>query len=129
MAKLIICKISPSKCLTRAHKDGSQKGYIPPKRPYGFLAMLDDILDFAALTLVENGRLSFWMPTSNEEDLEIKPPLHPCLVIVSICTQSFNKCKSYAPEAHYLIFTYKLQGHVVLLPIVDYRILRFQGVQ
>jgi len=68
-----------------------QEGYIPPKRPYSFLAMLDDIMDFAALTLVENGRLSFWMPTSNEKDEEIHPPVHPCLEITSICTQNFNK--------------------------------------
>jgi tRNA G10 N-methylase Trm11 len=70
-----------------------QESYIPPKRPYSFLAMLDDILEFAALSLVDNGRLSFWMPTSNERDQEILPPQHRCLVISSICTQSFNKCK------------------------------------
>lgn len=70
-----------------------QEGYIPPKRPYSFMAMLDDILDFAALSLVENGRLSFWMPTSNEEDQEIHAPTHPCLHITSICTQDFNKCE------------------------------------
>ncbi|KAI9731667.1 MAG: hypothetical protein M1818_007797 [Claussenomyces sp. TS43310] len=68
-----------------------QEGYIPPKRPYSFLAMLDDILDFAVLSLVENGRLSFWMPTSNEEDQEIRAPVHPCLELISICTQDFNK--------------------------------------
>jgi tRNA (guanine10-N2)-methyltransferase len=72
-----------------------QEGYVPPKKPYSFLAMLDDILDFAALSLVENGRLSFWMPTSNDQDEEIHAPTHPCLVITSICTQSFNKCKSW----------------------------------
>lgn len=55
--------------------------------------MLDDILDFAASSLVENGRLSFWMPTSNEEDEEIRPPRHRCLAITSICTQAFNKCE------------------------------------
>jgi tRNA (guanine10-N2)-methyltransferase len=67
--------------------------YIPPKKPYGFLAMLDDILEFATISLVDNGRLSFWMPTSNDEDQEIKPPQHPSLEIVSICTQEFNKCE------------------------------------
>jgi len=68
-----------------------QPGYVPPKRPYGFLAMLDDILDFAALALVPGARLSFWMPTSNEKDEEISTPTHPCLEIKSVCTQSFNK--------------------------------------
>ncbi|CAL3963847.1 unnamed protein product [Diplocarpon coronariae] len=68
-----------------------EESYIPPKRPYGFLAMLDDILEFASQTLVENGRLSFWMPTSNDQDQEIKVPEHPCLEIISICTQVFNR--------------------------------------
>ena len=43
-------------------------GYVAPKRPYSFLAMLDDILSFAAMSLVENGRLSFWMPVANDAD-------------------------------------------------------------
>ena len=55
--------------------------------------MLDDILEFAATSLVDNGRLSFWMPTSNEEDEELVPPTHKCLSITSICTQPFNKCE------------------------------------
>lgn len=68
-----------------------QPGYVPPKRPYSFLAMLDDILDFAALSLVPGGRLSFWMPTSNEAEEEIATPSHPCLELKSVCSQSFNK--------------------------------------
>jgi len=55
--------------------------------------MLDDILDFAALSLVDNGRLSFWMPTANDEDQEIKTPQHSSLEITSVCTQTFNRCK------------------------------------
>jgi tRNA (guanine10-N2)-methyltransferase len=55
--------------------------------------MLDDILAFAAATLVDEGRLAFWMPTSNEEAEEIRPPTHPCLEIVAVCSQDFNKCK------------------------------------
>lgn len=73
----------------RAHH--TEEGYIPPKRPYSFLAMLDDILDFAALSLVDDGRLSFWMPTANDLDQEIKVPTHPCLEIKSVCTQEFNR--------------------------------------
>lgn len=65
--------------------------YIPPKRPYSFTAILDDILAFAVATLVENGRLSMWMPTANDEDVELVIPTHPCLEIVSICVQPFNK--------------------------------------
>lgn len=55
--------------------------------------MLDDILQFAAETLVDNGRLSFWMPTANDEEQEIAIPTHPYLEMVAVCTQTFNKCK------------------------------------
>lgn len=53
--------------------------------------MLDDILHFASETLVDDGRLSFWMPTANDEDQEIATPEHPCLEIVSTCVQPFRK--------------------------------------
>ncbi|RQM05759.1 hypothetical protein DH86_00004102 [Scytalidium sp. 3C] len=53
--------------------------------------MLDDILDFAALSLVDNGRLSFWMPTANDQDTELMIPQHPWLVVTSVCTQTFNR--------------------------------------
>ncbi|RYC59038.1 hypothetical protein CHU98_g7169 [Xylaria longipes] len=65
--------------------------FIPPKKPYSFIAMLDDILNFATDMLVDNGRLSFWMPTANDEDQEIAIPTHPCLDVVVVCTQVFNK--------------------------------------
>ncbi|KAK7995239.1 hypothetical protein PG990_014012 [Apiospora arundinis] len=65
--------------------------YVPPKKPYSFVAMLDDILQFATDTLVDNGRLSFWMPTANDENQEIGVPKHPCMEIVVVCTQVFNK--------------------------------------
>ncbi|KAF5562678.1 tRNA guanosine-2 O-methyltransferase trm11 [Fusarium phyllophilum] len=65
--------------------------YVPPKKPYSFLVMLDDILSFAAETLVDEGRLSFWMPTANDEDQEIPVPSHPYMEVVSVCTQPFNK--------------------------------------
>jgi tRNA (guanine10-N2)-methyltransferase len=74
----------------------SEPGFIPPKKPYSFLAMLDDILDFASISLVDNGRLSFWMPTANDEDQEIKIPQHPALQITSVCTQEFNRCERVA---------------------------------
>ncbi|KAK8078940.1 S-adenosyl-L-methionine-dependent methyltransferase [Apiospora phragmitis] len=65
--------------------------YVPPKKPYSFIAMLDDVLQFATDTLVDNGRLSFWMPTANDENQEIGVPKHPCMEIVVVCTQVFNK--------------------------------------
>ncbi|POS69355.1 hypothetical protein DHEL01_v212252 [Diaporthe helianthi] len=72
--------------------------FVPPKRPYSFLAMLDDILHFASETLVDGGRLSFWMPTANDEDQEIPPPTHPCFEPVAICVQPFNKCGLLPPS-------------------------------
>ncbi|KAK4444925.1 S-adenosyl-L-methionine-dependent methyltransferase [Podospora aff. communis PSN243] len=68
-----------------------QPDFIPPRKPYSFLAMLDDILQFSAQTLVDDGRLSFWMPTANDEDQEIPVPSHPYLETISVCTQVFNK--------------------------------------
>ncbi|KAI1102739.1 tRNA guanosine-2'-O-methyltransferase TRM11 [Jackrogersella minutella] len=65
--------------------------FVAPKKPYSFTAMLDDILNFASDTLVDNGRLSFWMPTANDEEQEIAVPTHPCLSIVVVCIQVFNK--------------------------------------
>lgn len=67
------------------------EGYIPPKRAYSFTAMLDDVLEFAAATLVVGGRLSMWMPTANDEDVELAIPTHGCLELVSVGVQAFNK--------------------------------------
>ncbi|KAF2460835.1 RNA methylase family protein [Lineolata rhizophorae] len=66
-------------------------GYVPPKKPYSFDAMLDDILEFAAVMLVENGRLAMWVPTANENNIALVTPMHPHLELVSECIQSFNK--------------------------------------
>lgn len=66
-------------------------GYIPPKKPYSFTALLDDILAFAVTALVEDGRISMWMPTANDEDIELIIPSHPCLELTSVCVQAFNK--------------------------------------
>jgi len=54
--------------------------------------MIDDVLDFAALTLVDGGRLTMWMPTANDEDLELDIPRHARLQLVAVSVQSFNKC-------------------------------------
>ncbi|KAF1930668.1 RNA methylase family protein [Didymella exigua CBS 183.55] len=67
------------------------EGYVPPKRPYSFTALQHDILAFAAATLVPGGRLSMWVPTANDEDVELVIPSHPCLELHSVCTQPFNK--------------------------------------
>ncbi len=70
-----------------------QPDFIPPKKPYSLFAILDDILQFAAETLVDDGRLSFWIPTANDEEQEVPVPTHPYLEIVAVCTQTFTKCK------------------------------------
>ena len=57
--------------------------------------MLDDILEFAAMSLIEDGRLSLWMPTANDEEVKLGIPSHPCLEVVSVCVQAFNKCKRF----------------------------------
>ncbi|KAL9604483.1 MAG: hypothetical protein Q9219_000448 [cf. Caloplaca sp. 3 TL-2023] len=68
-----------------------QDHYFPPKKPYSFETMLDDILEFAAGSLVDGGRVSLWMPTANDEDGELEIPRHGCLEVVSVCVQVFNK--------------------------------------
>jgi tRNA (guanine10-N2)-methyltransferase len=70
----------------------SREGYIAPKKAYSFDALIQDILDFAALTLVDEGRLSMWLPTANDEDIEVAVPQHQCFTLVSVCLQEFNKC-------------------------------------
>jgi tRNA (guanine10-N2)-methyltransferase len=67
-------------------------GYIPPKKAYSFDAMMDDILDFGYTHMVDNGRLSMWMPVANDEDMEIPIPSHPAMELVAMSVQQFNKC-------------------------------------
>lgn len=68
---------------------------MPPKRQYDFDSMMSDILDMGYELLVDNGRLSLWMPTANDEDSELPLPSHPGLELLSACTQHFNKCECY----------------------------------
>ncbi|RMZ84054.1 hypothetical protein DV737_g1352, partial [Chaetothyriales sp. CBS 132003] len=70
-------------------------GYIAPKKPYSFSKLLEDILDFAARTLVDSGRLAFWMPTANENEEDEQEstiiPSHAILELKHECVQRFNK--------------------------------------
>ena len=50
-------------------------------------------MHFAAMSLVDNGRVSIWMPTANDEDVELSIPSHPAFEIVASCIQIFNKCE------------------------------------
>ena len=54
--------------------------------------MLGDILHFAAVFLVDDGRVSIWMPTANDEEVELGIPQHEALELVSSAIQVFNKC-------------------------------------
>lgn len=89
------------------------EGYIPPRKAYSFLRMLDDILDFSGRMLVDDGRLCMWMPVAGaveeavdgdrveiaEPEAEYDLPQHPLLRLVGTCTQDFNKC---TPPAEFM---------------------------
>ncbi|SCU98663.1 LAFA_0G19438g1_1 [Lachancea sp. 'fantastica'] len=67
------------------------RDYIPTKKPYSLDALLDDLLHFAVERLPLNGRLAFWMPVANDEDIETVIPLHSNLELKYNCVQEFNK--------------------------------------
>ncbi len=71
--------------------------------------MLEDLLEFAAFMLVDGGRLSLWMPTANDEDVVLGIPAHPCLDLVSVCVQTFNKC-AFLQTKTALSTTNKIKG-------------------
>ena len=96
MDSLRICKsiyfiFRKSKRRTDSETESRQDSYVPPKRAYSFDAMLIDILTFASVNLVEDGRLALWMPTANDEDVELGIPMHAALEVMSSCVQPFNK--------------------------------------
>ena len=70
-------------------------GFVAPKRPYSFVRLLDDILEFASSTLVDGGRLAFWMPSANENELGEEEvtviPQHHLMELKHGCVQRFNK--------------------------------------
>jgi tRNA (guanine10-N2)-methyltransferase len=52
--------------------------------------VLQDLLDLAAMTLVEGGRLVYWLPVSDEQriaDLHAALPAHRCLELVAVSEQ------------------------------------------
>ncbi|AGO11620.1 AaceriADL161Cp [[Ashbya] aceris (nom. inval.)] len=65
--------------------------YIPTKKPCSLDAMLDQLLQFSAERLPIGGRLAFWMPTANDDNVETVVPLHPNLELLYNCEQEFNK--------------------------------------
>ena len=49
-----------------------------------------DLLIFSAKTLVENGRLVFWIPVNREYYSDNKLPSHPNLKLVANCEQTLS---------------------------------------
>lgn len=68
-----------------------RRDYIPTKKPYALDSLLDDILQYASERLPIGGRLAFWMPTANDENIETIIPLHSNLELKYNCVQEFNK--------------------------------------
>lgn len=68
-----------------------RRDYIPTKKPYSLDSLLDDLLQFSSERLPINGRLAFWMPTANDENVETIIPLHSNLELKYNCVQDFNK--------------------------------------
>lgn len=68
-----------------------RKDYIPTKKPYSLDLLLDDLLEFASDRLPVGGRLAFWMPTANVENVETMIPMHCNLELKYDCIQEFNK--------------------------------------
>lgn len=68
-----------------------RKDYIPTKKPYSLDSLLDDILIYSTERLPIGGRLAFWMPTANDENVETIVPLHENLELKYNCVQEFNK--------------------------------------
>ncbi|KAK6356415.1 hypothetical protein TWF718_000775 [Orbilia javanica] len=69
----------------------TRKDFVPPKRPYSFDKMLNDIMNFSSTHLVANGRLCIWLPTADEDFNEFSIPTHRNLKLESVCVQNFNK--------------------------------------
>lgn len=65
--------------------------YIPTKKPYSLDLLLDDLLCYAADRLPIGGRLAFWMPTANDDNIQNVIPLHANLELKYNCVQQFNK--------------------------------------
>lgn len=65
--------------------------YIPAKKPYSLDNLLDDLLQYASERLEIGGRLAFWMPTANDENVETMIPLHSHLELKYSCVQEFYK--------------------------------------
>ena len=53
-------------------------------------AVFDELLDFAAETLLMGGRLVYWLPVIQDEYNHDQVPRHPCLEIIANCEQPLS---------------------------------------
>ncbi|QPG76294.1 hypothetical protein FOA43_003680 [Brettanomyces nanus] len=67
-----------------------RKDYVPPKKTCSLDFMLDDLLKFANERLPIGGRLCFWMPAADNEDIPTLIPQHEGLELIHILVQHFN---------------------------------------
>ena len=67
------------------------RDYVPTKKPYSLDALLDDLLQYTTERVPIGGRLAFWMPTANDENIETIVPTHSNLELKYNCVQEFNK--------------------------------------
>ncbi|KAG7924894.1 hypothetical protein KL925_005067 [Ogataea polymorpha] len=68
-----------------------RRDFIQPKKNYSLDLLLDDLLQFAAERLPVNGRLCFWMPVANDQDIPTLVPQHEKLQLMYNLVQEFNK--------------------------------------
>lgn len=68
-----------------------RRDFVQPKKPYELDSLLDDLLKFSAEKLPIGGRLSFWMPTANDDFVPTIIPQHENLELVYSLVQDFNK--------------------------------------
>ena len=68
-----------------------REGYIPPKKPYSFEDMVQDLFELAFAILKDHGTLSMWLPMANEEEATAVLPHHSGFDLSSCCVQRFNK--------------------------------------
>ncbi|ODV85333.1 hypothetical protein CANARDRAFT_199428 [[Candida] arabinofermentans NRRL YB-2248] len=68
-----------------------RRDYVQPKKTYSLDLLLDDLLKFSGERLNIGGRLSFWMPVANDEDIPTLIPHHENLELTFNLVQDFNK--------------------------------------
>ncbi|KAI9148622.1 hypothetical protein H9P43_010103 [Blastocladiella emersonii ATCC 22665] len=76
---------------SRKHAPSHGQGRFPATVPYDLDAVMADLTDFAARSLVVGGRLSYWLPTVKAEYAPEDVPLHPALRLVANSEQPFGQ--------------------------------------